>query len=212
MYKYVEDAQQRATRSKTPGPAGRNHLVPAGDGRAMTLGFSRPTHPAPAPAPAQSWTSLQCRSDQNLLDSVAGGSQPALEELFRRHGAAVHRLVELLSADTAEADRVAEDVFVTVWHRSGRLEDDMTNVRLGLLAMARRRTGPATTPAGTVPTKPDAMSRLRCLPSRDREALALTVLGTATLADVGRVLQQDRPAVGSHLRSALRAARSGGRG
>ena len=174
----------------------------------MTLGFMRPTHraPAPAAAPAQSWTSLQCRSDQNLLDGVAGGSQAALKELFRRHGAAVHRLVDVLSADTAEADRVVEDVFVTLWHRSGRLEDEMTNVRRGLLAMARRRTGPATPAARAVPTEADAMARLRCLPSPDREAVALTVLGTATLADVGRVLQQDRRAVGSRLRTGLRAA------
>ncbi|MGI8806565.1 MAG: RNA polymerase sigma factor [Acidimicrobiales bacterium] len=168
----------------------------------------RPTHRPPAPT--QSWTSLQCRSDQNLLDCVAGGSQAALKELFRRHGDAVHRLVDLLSADTAEADRVVEDVFVTLWHRNGRLEDEMTNVRLGLLAMARRRTGPVSPTGRTVPAEPDAMSRLRCLPSRDREAVALTVLGTATLADVGRVLQQDRRAVGSKLRTGLRAARSAG--
>lgn len=178
----------------------------------MTLGFMRPTHRAPAPAPAQSWTSLQCRSDHNLLDGVAGGSQAALKELFRRHGGAVHRLVDLLSADTAEADRVVEDVFVTLWLRSGRLEDEVANVRLGLLAMAWRRTGPATPAGRMLPTESDAMSRLRCLPSRDREAVALTVLGTATLADVGRVLQQDRRAVASQLRTGLRAARSTWRG
>jgi DNA-directed RNA polymerase specialized sigma24 family protein len=178
----------------------------------MTLGFMRPTHRAPAPAPAHSWTSMQCRSDQNLLDGVAGGSQAALKELFRRHGAAVHRLVDLLSADIAEADRVVEDVFVTLWHRSGRLEDEVADVRLGLLAMARRRTRPATPAGRTVPTEADAMSRLRCLPPRDREVVALTALGTATLADVGRVLQQDRRVVGSQLRTGLRAARSTGRG
>ena len=175
----------------------------------MTLKFMRPTpQTVPAPSPAQSWTSPQCRSAQTLLDGVAGGSLAALKELFRRHGAAVHRLATLLSADGAEADRVAEDVFVTVWHRSGRLEDDMANVRLGLLAMARRRTGPTPPAAPPAPTDPPAMSRLRSLPSRDREVVALTVLGTATLADVAGVLQEDPRAVGSRLRSGLRAARS----
>ena len=174
----------------------------------MTLGFMRPTHRAPAPAPEQSGTSLQCRSDQNLLDGVAGGSQAALKELFRRHGAAVHRLAILLSDDGAEADRVAEDVFVTLWHRSGRLEDEVANVRLGLLAMARRRTGPATQPGPPAQTDPPAMSRLRCLPSGHREVVALTVLATATLTDVADVLQEDRRAVGTRLRSGLRAARS----
>ena len=93
----------------------------------MTLGFTRPTNRAPASAPPHS---LQCRSDQHLLDGVGGGSQPSLKELFRRHGAAVHRLVDVLSTDTAQADRVVEDVFVTLWHRRGRLEDEVTNVRL----------------------------------------------------------------------------------
>jgi hypothetical protein len=59
-----------------------------------------------------------------------------------------------------------------------------------------------------VPAETDAMSRLRCLPSSDREAVALTVLGKATLADLGRVLEQDRRAVGSMLRSGLGSARS----
>lgn len=171
----------------------------------MTLGFLRPTHLSPAPAPAQSGIPMQSRSDQNLLDGVAGGSMPALKELFRRHGAAVYRLVGVLSSDEAEANRVVEEVFVTVWRRGGRLEDELANVRLGLLAMARRRTGPAAPTGRTGPTKADAMSRLRCLPSRDREAVALTVLGTATLADVGRVLQQDRRTVGARLRSGLRS-------
>lgn len=175
----------------------------------MSLGFTRP---ATAPAPTQSWTSLQCRSDQDLLDSVAGRSQPALKELFRRHGGAVHRLVDLLSADTAKADRVVEAVFVTLWQRGGQLEDEVANVRLGLLAMARRRTGPAAPPRRTVASDADAMSRLGCLPSHDREAVALTVLGRATLADIGRVLQQDRRAVGSRLRSGLRSAQSAGSG
>lgn len=171
----------------------------------MTLGFMRPTQPSPAPAPgpAPFGTSMQSRSDQNLLDNVAGGSQPALQELFRRHGAAVHRLVDLLSADAAEADRVVEDVFVTLWRRHGRLEDELANVRLGLLAMARRRAEPASPARRSVPTEAGAMSRLRSIPSRDREAVALTVLGSATLTDLGRVLQQDRRAVGSRLRSGL---------
>lgn len=184
MYKYAEDAQQRASGSET-------------------LRLAAPT-PALAPAPA--WTSPERRSDRTLLDGVAGRSPAALRELFRRHAGAVHRLVDVLSADTAEADRVVEDVFVTLWRRGGLLEDEVTTVRLGLLAMARRRTGPVTPAAGPVATDADAMSRLRCLPPGDREAVALTVLGAATLAEVSRVLQQDRRAVGSRLRSGLRSA------
>jgi len=141
---------------------------------------------------------LQCPSDRDLLDAVSTGSQAALRELFRRHGGAVHRLARLYVPDDHEADRIVVDVFVTLSHRCGRLEDDVTNVRLGLLAMARRRSRPAADAA--------AISPLLCLPGGDREAVALTVLATARLTDVALVLQADRRAVGSRLRAGLRSA------
>ena len=141
-------------------------------------------------------------SDQALLGAVGEGSKAALQELFGRHGAAVHRLGCLLVADGKEVDRLVEDVFVALWRCAGRLEDDIQNVRLGLLAMAWRRTPPEAEPGGDAD---GAAAAPRCLPSGDRDVLALSVLAGATLTEVALVLQADRLAVGARLRAGLRA-------
>ena len=157
----------------------------------MTVQLTRRAGPAPAlPGP----------SDQDLLDAVAAGCRSALKELFDRHGGAVHQLASVLSVGIDDADRIAEDVFVALWRRRGRLEDEVDNVRLGLLAMARRRSRPEPDPA--------AISGPRCLRAEEGEAIALTLLATAMLTDVAIVLQEDRRVVGSRLRAGLRAARS----
>jgi len=153
-------------------------------------------------------------SDEALLAEMGGvGSTAALWELFQRHGAAVHRLASLLDSDPVGAERLVEDVFVTLARRSGRLEDDVENVRLGLLAMAWRRSRPADdavrcsppAPASLARSEDDAaaIARLQSLPSKDRDALALTVLGAASLTDVAVVLAADRRAIGSRLRTGL---------
>jgi len=128
-------------------------------------------------------------SDQALLEAVGAGSRTALFELFNRHGAAVHHLAGLVAADDEEADRVVEEVFVALG-RAGCMEDDVANVRLGLLAMAWRR----------------ALSG--AAPDDARDALAVTVLAGASLADVARVLQVNRQVVASRLRSGLSAVGS----
>jgi len=110
-----------------------------------------------------------------------------LSDLFNRHGGAVHHLAGLVAADDEEADRVVEEVFVALG-RAGCMEDSVANVRLGLLAMAWRRS-----PAGTAA-------------DGARHALAVTMLAGASLADVASVLQVDRQVVASRLRSGLAAA------
>ncbi len=154
-------------------------------------------------------------SDDALLAAMGGaGSKAALWELFQRHGAAVHRLGCLFVSSSEEVDRLVENVFVTLARRSGQLEDDVENVRLGLLAMAWRRIRPNTdgvpcsplAPAGGArsPTDAAAIARLRGLASGDRGALALTVLAAASLTDVAIVLEADRRAVGARLCAGLR--------
>jgi hypothetical protein len=134
------------------------------------------------------------RTDQGLLDAIGAGSRPALKELLDRHGAAVHQLAGLFAKDSEDADRMVADVFVTLARRAGRLEDDITNVRLGLLAMAWRRASP-----------------LHTLPANPRAALVLTVLAAGSLTEVARVLQADRHEVAVGLRSGL-SAPTGSRG
>jgi hypothetical protein len=127
-------------------------------------------------------------TDQALLDTVRTGSRPALKELFDRHGAAVHHLAGLVAEDDEGAERIVEDVFVTLARRAGRLEDDVTNVRLGLMAMVWRRASPQPR-----------------LPGDTSSALAITILSAASVTEVAGVLQADRHEVAVRLRSGLAA-------
>jgi DNA-directed RNA polymerase specialized sigma24 family protein len=126
-------------------------------------------------------------SDRALLEAVGAGSRTALFELFNRHGAAVHHLAGLVATDDEGADRVVQEVFVAVG-RAGCMEDDTADVRLGLLAMAWRRS-----PVGSAPDDV-------------RDALALTMLAGASLGEVAGLFQVDRQVVASRLRSGLAAA------
>ena len=170
----------------------------------MTRGLKVGVPPA-GPVATEPTGVVRNLSDAALLAGIGGtGSQEALGELFRRHGSAVHRLGCLLVADRDDVDRLVEDVFFTLWRRSGQLEDDVENVRLGLLAMAWRRTGPVVEGVGR-PQDDASISPLQWLPAGEREALALTVLAAATITEVAIVLQADRREVCARLRSGLRS-------
>ncbi len=163
---------------------------------------------------AMSPEALADAKDHELLHAVGGGSVPALEELLHRHGSAVHDLAELLAHDGGTVDALVVDVFIALSRRFGHLEDGLANVRLGLMAMARRRSPrsddaidrPAE--AGDVDELATAtpLSRLRSLPRKHREPVALTVMTRATLSEVALVLGAERELVASRLRSGLQSA------
>jgi RNA polymerase sigma-70 factor, ECF subfamily len=54
-------------------------------------------------------------ADATLLVDVARGDPAALEELYRRHAAAVLAAANRLTGDAGAAERVAEAVFVALW-------------------------------------------------------------------------------------------------
>lgn len=155
--------------------------------------------------------------DHELLFAVGGGSAPALEELLHRHGVAVYALADLLAHDIRTVDAVVVDVFVALSRRLGHMEDGVANVRLGLMAMARRRSPRSDGPADDAAvgggfakvSEATPLSRLRSLPRKHREPVALTVMAKGTLTEVALVLGVDRYLVASRLRAGLRLARPG---
>ena len=78
---------------------------------------------------------LASATDGRLLDAVGAGSQPAMRELFMRHGVAAYGLACLLTPDEEKAADAVADVFVRLWRRGGRMDHAVDHVRLGLLAM-----------------------------------------------------------------------------
>ncbi|HEV2761328.1 MAG TPA: hypothetical protein VGV86_17345 [Acidimicrobiales bacterium] len=159
---------------------------------------------------------LASATDGRLLDAVGAGSQPAMRELFMRHGVAAYGLACLLTPDEEKAAAAVADVFVRLWRRGGRMDHAVDHVRLGLLAMTGRCCL-ATTPAvGEVevrsqPRSPDAVACdvLRRLPVADRHMVAVALLCDVRLCDLASAFGADQHRTASRVRAGLRLVHQG---
>lgn len=59
------------------------------------------------------------RSEAELVAEAAGGGREAFAELVRRHERRVHAVVLRLAGDAADADDLAQEVFMTAWRSIG---------------------------------------------------------------------------------------------
>lgn len=57
--------------------------------------------------------SLSDATERGLVTAAQGGSEPAVEELFRRHWPATHRAAFLIVRDAAAAEDIAQDAFLS---------------------------------------------------------------------------------------------------
>jgi len=53
--------------------------------------------------------------DRRLAEAASGGSREAFDELVRRHQASILNLVRALTGGSADAEDLAQDVFVRAW-------------------------------------------------------------------------------------------------
>ena len=77
--------------------------------------------------------------DAELAASVARAHEPAMGELYRRHGPAVYGLALRIIGDATMAEEVLQDVFVRLWHQPGRYDPARAELRAFLLREARSR-------------------------------------------------------------------------
>ena len=75
--------------------------------------------------------------DNALLDRVAAGDAAAFSELFRRRQPNVFRFALHMTASTALADDVVQDVFLVVMRDAGRYEAGRATVLAWLFGIAR---------------------------------------------------------------------------
>lgn len=82
---------------------------------------------------------LESASDAALVVAIARWNEPALAEVYRRHGGAVESLARrvLGSADTAED--VTQEVFVGLWESPERFDAARGSLRSFLFAVAHSR-------------------------------------------------------------------------
>jgi RNA polymerase sigma-70 factor (ECF subfamily) len=83
-------------------------------------------------------STLQLRSDDELMRLAASGVLSAFEELVKRHQAAVRAFCRRMLGDGAHADDAAQDVFLELWRTSARYEGQ-GRLRAFLFTCARNR-------------------------------------------------------------------------
>lgn len=92
---------------------------------------ARPLSPAAISAAA--------RALDDLLAAVGAGDEKAFGELYGQTLHPVMALVRLLLRDTALAEEVTQEVFLTVWLSAGRFDADRGRAGAWILAIARSR-------------------------------------------------------------------------
>ena len=147
--------------------------------------------------------------DLALIQAIAGGDVPALNELYTRHGANILNYLTSLLHDRQLAEEVLQDVMLAVWENAAHFRGD-SKVRTWLLSIARnkaintqRRGTPAlvqmdeefyatdTTPLEKVERKTQQQTMqaaLEQLPPFHREILVLIFYHQLSGAEVAEVL------------------------
>ncbi len=78
-------------------------------------------------------------SDAQLVVAIARFRDDALAEAYRRHGGAVFGLARRVTGDAGDAEDVAQEVFVRLWHQPERFDSVRGSLRAFLLAQAHGR-------------------------------------------------------------------------
>ena len=75
-------------------------------------------------------------SDVELLRAIAGGSEPAFEELRARYGRAVERVCRAVAG--SEREDCEQEVFARVWGKAALFDPGRGSAAVWLLTLARR--------------------------------------------------------------------------
>jgi RNA polymerase sigma-70 factor (ECF subfamily) len=141
-------------------------------------------------------------SDAELLRAIAGGSEPAFEELRGRYARAVARVCRTVAG--AEAEDCEQEVFARVWRKAALFDPERGSAAAWLLTLARRtalnsRAGPGT--PVPVAGEPDGVAEprgldgfwldaaLARLPERERTVVKLTYYEDLSESAVARRLR-----------------------
>jgi RNA polymerase sigma-70 factor (ECF subfamily) len=78
-------------------------------------------------------TVLSQASDANLVVGVARFHEPALAELYRRHGGAVHGLARRILRSQQPAEEITQEVFLDLWKHPDKFDIQRGTLRSYLL-------------------------------------------------------------------------------
>lgn len=176
---------------------------------------------------------LDMASDAILVVAVGRWSEPALAEIYRRHGGAVHALARRILSSTSRADDVTQDVFVDLWRRPERFDSARGSLRTFLMTVAHGRAIETLRSEGARAAREERTARqtatagydleshawdlaiaeqlkeaVEVLPDRERRAIELAYFGGHTYREVAELLGEAEGTVKSRIRGGLRRLRA----
>lgn len=171
---------------------------------------------------------LRQASDATLVVSVARWQQPALAEVYRRHGGAVYGLARRILRSDPPAEEITQEVFLDLWNQPEKFDAQRGTLRSYLLARthgkavdlvrseeARRRReeriSRQTATAGydidhevwDLAVAGQVQDALGALPDDLRQPIQLAYFGGHTYREVARILGEPEGTVKSRIRSGL---------
>jgi RNA polymerase sigma-70 factor (ECF subfamily) len=166
--------------------------------------------------------------DRALALAVAEGDEPALAELYRRHGGPCFSLARRVLADRVLAEEVVQEVFLRLWRQPERFDAERGSMKSFLFAQVhgravdllraetarRAREQRDAFRSATVDddleravmelTEGEAVRRaLATLSDGEREAIELAYFGGHTYKEVAVLLEQPEGTVKSRIRAGL---------
>jgi RNA polymerase sigma-70 factor (ECF subfamily) len=167
-------------------------------------------------------------SDANLVVAVGRWHQPALAEVYRRHGGAVHALSRRILQSDPAAEEITQEIFLDLWKHPEKFDAQRGTLRSFLLArthgksvdfvrseVARRRreerTSYETANAGydidhevwDMAVAEQVKEALAALPDELRQPIELAYFGGHTYRVVAEMLDEPEGTIKSRIRSGL---------
>jgi RNA polymerase sigma-70 factor (ECF subfamily) len=171
---------------------------------------------------------VELASDANLVVAIGRYHEPAMAEVFRRHGGAVHGLARRVLRSGPAAEEVVQEVFLDLWQQPERFDAQRGTLRSFLLARAHgkavdrvrsetsrrrreERTARETALAGydvehqvhDLVVAEQVAEALRALPDDQRRPIELAYFGGHTYREVAAMLDEPEGTVKSRIRSGL---------
>ena len=80
----------------------------------------------------------EAHADLDLMQRIAAGDEPAVEELYDRFGSLVFRMAMQTMSTRAEAEDAVQEVFVRLWKTADRYDPERAALVTWVMLIARR--------------------------------------------------------------------------